>query len=131
MKRNSLAHVFLFAMVIVFGFSSAALAAEDKWPDNEYTRQIPKPSFTVSSSSTYSRRGFIATCKEATLDACRAYVDLLKTKGFTVNERGSLKLRSQITWSAENSEGYKVMVNAFDGNYDYPTIQISKVTKNK
>jgi hypothetical protein len=98
---------------------------DDKWPDNEWTQQLPKPTFTISSSSTYSGGGYIFTCKEATLDECKEYVETLKTSGFTVDTGGSVK-DSYVAWNAKNSAGYKVSVYAFDGNYDYPTIQITK-----
>ncbi|MDR0916392.1 MAG: hypothetical protein LBN02_04295 [Oscillospiraceae bacterium] len=99
--------------------------ADDKWPDNEYTQQLPKPTFTISSSSAYSGGGYIFTCKEATFDECKAYVETLKSSGFTIDEGGGV-LGSEISWNAKNADGYKVLVNAFDGNYDYPTIQITK-----
>jgi len=103
----------------------ASSNTDEKWPDNEFTQQLPKPPFTVSSSSTYASGGFIATCREATYTDMAAYVETLKNSGFTNDESGRVRA-AEITWSAKNAKGYKVSVNFNDGNYDFATIQVAK-----
>lgn len=60
----------------------------DKWPDNEYTKQLPKPQITVSSASvgTFADGETFAAnfASGTTREQFKAYIEQLKTSGFTV-----------------------------------------------
>ena len=57
---------------------------EGEWPDNEFTRQIPKPDFDVGFSF-LTEDGFNTTFKGVTVDDARKYGELVQAAGFTIN----------------------------------------------
>lgn len=60
----------------------------DKWPDNEYTKLLPKPEITVSSASvgTFADGETFAAnfASGTTREQFKAYIEQLKASGFTV-----------------------------------------------
>lgn len=82
---------------------------EGVWPDVEHTQQVPKPSFTVSTiedeyyaSMKWLRINFV----DVTYDDAIAYVEELKTTGYTAEENIVLDSPgSAYIWNAENSAG--------------------------
>ena len=54
------------------------------WPDNEYTKLVPKPDFTLMGASVDSD-GFTVAFTDATLEQMRDYAEKVKAKGFTID----------------------------------------------
>lgn len=57
---------------------------DGEWPDNEYTKQLPKPDFPVVTSY-LTENGFSTTFTDASLDGARAYGEKAQAAGFTIN----------------------------------------------
>ena len=54
------------------------------WPDNEFTRLVPKPDFEVY-AATGDDTFFTVSFTNATIEGIRAYAEKLKSAGFTVD----------------------------------------------
>lgn len=87
------------------------------WPENEFTKQVPKPDFDVRGAST-DDDGFSVVFAEASLDEIRAYASKLKAAGFRENE----ELTDQeimgvviYTFMADNEAGYTVKLTSANG----------------
>lgn len=96
----------------IIGDEEGGLIQTGKWPDNEFTKLLPKPDFTVLSASTDADR-FTASFNETTVEKVKAYVEAVKAKGFTVNGETTDEKYEDIVYflySAENEDGYKVDV---------------------
>ncbi len=89
-----------------------------KWPDNEFTKLVPKPDFEVSLSLTEGDRCAIQF-GSLTAEDLRAYAEKLKSAGFTVdaeteddNEFGTWIY----TYSAKNANGVEVELSGVAGS---------------
>lgn len=87
------------------------------WPDNEYTRLVPKPSLELH--ATYIEgESFGATFTNATVEQIRDYVEQVKAAGFNINEVvedrefGEMVLYS---FTAENADGYIASITFANG----------------
>ena len=94
------------------------------WPDNEFTKLIPKPTWTILSQNTLSYI-FLATLSDATLEEVKAYVEELKTKGFTIDATTS-DAGTTYAYQAEHANGYYVSVT-FSGSNSGVSIQVDKL----
>jgi len=77
--------IFLLVMSLAFATTSFAL---QEWPDNEYTKLIPKPDVagvsTTNERSDEELRSFtIYMAKDWTIEQSKAYVEKVKESGFT------------------------------------------------
>ena len=95
------------------------------WPDNEYTRLVPKPSLELQ--ATYIEgESFGATFTNATVEQIRDYVEQVKAAGFNINEVvedrefGEMVLYS---FTAENADGYVALITFANGT---SSLSISK-----
>ena len=95
------------------------------WPDNEYTRLVPKPSLELQ--ATYIEgESFGATFTNATVEQIRDYVEQVKAAGFNINEVvedrefGEMVLYS---FTAENADGYIASITFANGT---SSLSISK-----
>ena len=89
-----------------------------EWPDNEFTRQLPKPDFTLSTAIT-SDDGFTVIFIGATLDQIKAYAEQVKSVGFTVDENIEDREMSGMvfyTYTAQNTDGYEITVFSADSS---------------
>ncbi len=88
------------------------------WPDNEFTRLIPKPDFTLIATNT-SESEFSTSWQGATVEQAKAYAAALKTAGFTVNvyedDFTDQGVENMYSFSALNAEGYSVSVSVAMG----------------
>ena len=66
-----------------------------KWPDNEFTKLVPKPDFEVSLSLTEGDRCTIQF-GSLTAEDLRAYAEKLKSAGFTVDAEPPMKNNSAL-----------------------------------
>ena len=87
------------------------------WPDNEYTRLVPKPSLELQ--ATYIEgESFGATFTNATVEQIRDYVEQVKAAGFNVNETvEDQEIAGMVIYSftAENANGYTVEIGYVNG----------------
>ncbi len=84
------------------------------WPDNAFTKLIPKPDFSITTSNV-SENEFTVTFMAVSTDAVRAYVEKVKAAGFTIDAEvvdqnaGGYAIYS---YNAHNTNGYYITVGA-------------------
>ena len=91
----------------------AGVDVGDDWPDNEYTRQIPRGYFGGQKIMSSDNGVAIVSTASSVTDA-RGYVIALKNAGFTANASESDRNVAGMdiyTYSADNSQGYRVNVS--------------------
>ena len=87
------------------------------WPENEYTKQVPKPPFGLTAAGT-DEYGFSVAFIGVETDDLRDYVEKLKDKGFTKDvesEDTEMFGIVMFTYAASNSKGYRVEVTSAMG----------------
>ncbi len=87
------------------------------WPDNEFTRLVPKPGFKLAGAST-SEDEFSAAFQSIDVDQIKAYAEQVKASGFTVDaEEEDQNVYGVVvyTYSAYNADGYRVEVTLASG----------------
>ena len=84
-----------------------------QWPDNQFTRQVPKPDYDVTFGSVNDTE-FIALGGNATVKQLRDYVKKLQRAGFTRNadtqDESAAGMTSYI-YRADNGKGWQVEIN--------------------
>ena len=88
------------------------------WPDNEFTKLVPKPCFELYAAAVDGDT-FSVLFTNATIEQLKAYADQVKVAGFNLNE----ELTDQnvmgmviYTFSAENADGYSVEIFSASGS---------------
>lgn len=87
------------------------------WPDNEYTKLIPKPELTVT-ASVVEGDSFTAMFSDATKEQVAAYIEKVKSAGFTENaelEDQEMMGMSLYSYTASNSSGYQIEITLSGG----------------
>jgi len=87
-----------------------------KWPDNEYSRQVPKPGMPVEIATTSSEEGMYVMFSEATQAEVLAYVDQVRAAGFNIDEDFidyAVYEMDGLSFSAYNAAGYKAEISFF------------------
>ncbi len=82
------------------------------WPENEFTRLVPKPDFQLMAAST-EEDSFSATFGSVSVNEVKAYAEKLKARGFTVDpEEQDQEIFGIVvySYSASNEDGYSVEV---------------------
>jgi len=82
------------------------------WPDNEYTRQLPKPDMEIF-VSVVEEDGFSVVFMNATTAQLKAYAETLKSHGFNIDVE--VQEMFGYTFSASNSAGYEVSLYDMSG----------------
>lgn len=80
------------------------------WPDNAFTRLVPKPDFPLLAANT-SENEFTAAFQNVTVDQIRAYAAKLKACGFTIDAEEEDQTTYGVvvyTYSAYHADGYYV-----------------------
>ena len=86
------------------------------WPDNEFTKQVPKPDFAISLAGGEGG-SFGITFIDASIEQIKAYVEKVKAAGFTINpETEDMEVSGMVIYSytAQNADGY--IVNVFSAS---------------
>ncbi|MBP5633253.1 MAG: hypothetical protein J6X34_09590 [Clostridia bacterium] len=87
------------------------------WPDNEFTKLVPKPDFKLAGAST-SDDGFSAAFQSVSVAEIKAYAEKVKAKGFTVDaaeEDQNVYGVVVYTYAAYNASGYRVQISFASG----------------
>ena len=95
------------------------------WPDNEFTKLIPKPDFELFAANTETD-SFTVAFKSATVEQIRAYAAKVKAAGFNINEEvEDQEMMGMVIYSftAENADGYTIEITSANGT---SSITISK-----
>ena len=95
------------------------------WPDNEFTKLIPKPDFELFAANTETD-SFSVAFTSATIEQIRAYAAKVKAAGFNINEEvEDQEVMGMVIYSftAENADGYTVEITSANGT---SSITISK-----
>ena len=85
---------------------------DGNWPENEFTKQVPKPKFQPTAANT-QEKSFSVAFVDAKVEDIRNYVEELKNAGFTVNaENKDVEVFGVVAYSykASNEAGYLVEV---------------------
>ena len=97
----------------------------NEWPDNEITRQVPKPAF-ASPTIVAGSDGITVMSNSSTLNEAKSYVKQLKDAGFTKDvyeDTNSVAGYDIYTFTAENQNGLSVSLTFAAGTV---TVSISK-----
>ena len=82
----------------------------DAWPNNEWTQQVPKPSFDVDSSAQMGR-DFNINFKGITYDEAKAYAQELSGAGFVQQTTGANWDRTNdFSWWGINADGWEATI---------------------
>jgi len=95
------------------------------WPDNEFTKLIPKPDFELFGANTETD-SFSAAFTSATIEQIRDYAAKVKAAGFNINEEvEDQEVMGMVIYSftAENADGYTVEITSANGT---SSLSISK-----
>ena len=95
--------------------SSAQFGGE--WPENEFTKLVPKPNFDVMGASS-DDGSFTVAFSGVEIEQVKAYADKVKAKGFTIDateESQNVYGVSIYTYTAYNSDGYCVEITFANG----------------
>jgi hypothetical protein len=87
------------------------------WPDNEFTKLLPKPDFALTAANT-TADDFTVAFTGVTVEQLKAYVEQVKAKGFTVDaETEDQEVMGMVIYSynAKNANGYEVSVVSAQG----------------
>ena len=87
------------------------------WPDNEFTKLIPKPDFELFAANTETD-SFSVAFMSATIEQIRAYAAKVKAAGFNINEEvEDQEVMGMVIYSftAENADGYTVEITSANG----------------
>ena len=87
------------------------------WPDNEFTKLVPKPDFELYAASG-DDTFFTVAFTNATIEGIRAYAEKLKAAGFNINEEvEDQEVMGMVIYSftAENADGYTVEITSANG----------------
>ena len=90
---------------------SAQLGGE--WPENDFTKLVPKPDFKLVGASS-SDEEFTAAFQSVTADQIKAYAAKVKAAGFTVDaeeEDQNAFGMTVYTYEADNAGGYHVEIS--------------------
>jgi hypothetical protein len=88
------------------------------WPDNEYTKMIPKPDFNIY-TAVDSEESFAAMFQGATIEQIKSYVEKVKAAGFTIDaetEDEEMMGMVMYTYTAQNAGGYTISVYSMSGS---------------
>jgi len=88
-----------------------------EWPDNELTRLVPKPEFTLAGAMETPNL-FGVTFVNATIEEIRDYTEQIKTAGFTVGaatEDQEFMGMVIFSYEAKNADGYSINVFSASG----------------
>jgi len=99
--------------------SYGQLGGDINWPDNEYTKLVPKPKFKISFSNIENDE-FSVMFSNVNMEDFREYVEQVKKKGFTIDpdvQDMSFLGMTIYTYEATNNLGYRVKINATSGIY--------------
>lgn len=89
-----------------------------EWSNSDMAKLIPIPKSNVGKIERDDATGFSVYVGETSIEDYREYVKLCSDKGFTFDES-----KSEKTFSAKNSEGYKLIVEYINNNRIHITIE--------
>ena len=95
------------------------------WPDNEFTKLIPKPDFELFAANTETD-SFSVAFMSATIEQIKDYAAKVKVAGFNINEEvEDQEVMGMVIYSftAENADGYTIEITSANGT---SSITISK-----
>ena len=95
------------------------------WPDNEFTKLIPKPDFELFAANTETD-SFSVAFTSATIEQIKDYAAKVKAAGFNINEEvEDQEVMGMVIYSftAENADGYTIEITSANGT---SSITISK-----
>ena len=87
------------------------------WPDNEFTKLVPKPDFALTAASA-DDGGFTVAFTDATIEQMRDYAEKVKAAGFTADaQTEDQEVMGMViyTYSASNADGYTVEIFSASG----------------
>ena len=95
------------------------------WPDNEFTKLVPKPDFELFAANTETD-SFSVAFMSATIEQIKDYAAKVKAAGFNINEEvEDQEMMGMVIYSftAENADGYTIEITSANGT---SSLSISK-----
>ena len=95
------------------------------WPDNEFTKLIPKPDFELFAANTETD-SFSVAFMSATIEQIKDYAAKVKAAGFNINEEvEDQEIMGMVIYSftAKNADGYTIEITSANGT---SSLSISK-----
>ena len=92
-----------------------------EWPENEFTKLIPKPDFELFSTGS-NADSFTAVFYNISVPMIKDYAEKVKTAGFTVDS-DSAETDTTYTYTASDGQGYTVALKLFSGETLYITVE--------
>ena len=95
------------------------------WPDNEFTKLIPKPDFELFAANTETD-SFSVAFMSATIEQIKDYAAKVKVAGFNINEEvEDQEVMGMVIYSftAQNADGYTIEITSANGT---SSLSISK-----
>ena len=123
----------LFVFTVLVGIGNLIAQNRAEWPDNQFTRLVTMPNFTIDSVdvSIYMGEGYCdITFTNVTVEQLKAYAQNLITDGFKYHIEESTDMTGAYTFRAGNVErgdGFMVVLqpNVFGGGIKF---QITSTT---
>jgi len=87
------------------------------WPDNKFTKLVPKPDFTVIAGA-IDETTFTVTFENTSIDQIKAYVEKVKAAGFNIDEELTdmdMAGMAVYSFSAYNADDYNITVYSTQG----------------
>ena len=87
------------------------------WPDNEFTKLVPKPDFELFAANTETD-SFSVAFMSATIEQIKDYAAKVKAAGFNINEEvEDQEMMGMVIYSftAENADGYTIEITSANG----------------
>ena len=89
-----------------------------QWPDNEFTRQVPKPDFEELFGATTDGNTFTVLFTDTDNSKMRTYIETVKAEGFTIDASTTDETAlgfPVLSYTAKNTAGYEITVSSAMG----------------
>jgi len=97
--------------------STTSVQYGGNWPENEFTRLVPKPDFDFL-AAVQTDNEYVVAFVNPTIDEIKDYVEKVKAAGFTVGaDTTDMNIAglAAYTYTAKNRDGYEVTVASITG----------------
>lgn len=95
----------------VFSDDEGTTQLGGEWPENEFTKLVPKPDFGELFGAVTYEKSFYVMFADADMNKMRTYIEAIKAKGFTIEAETTDETAFGVTalsYTAKNAAGYKI-----------------------
>ena len=98
-----------------------------EWPENEFTKHVPKPDFQTNLGGSTTETQFEAVGVGVTIDQMKDYAKKLEQAGFKKDVKTE-EMMGTYTFKANNGKGYEVELMSSSLMFDINAITIRKIS---